>query len=582
MPRATISEHRGARPGRRWRAPAPGSRSRSAPARPARWSRLRAGAPDGVALGHRRLRAPGQPRSRRPRGVARKPAASSACAERGRRGCGAPSACSTVSRPSAPVAHGERERVRCRLRARPPGRRRRSAGSCRRARRRRQLAVDEHDQRAGLAPGPVPGADRPPGGPASGSAAPRVGRVGGREHQGRGCRSRRSRRAVGAQPVDRARRWRTGRRPAPRRSSRGGTGRSPRRPRAPGRPRRSRRGVRSADDRAAGDDAVAVEQRLGQRRAPAGSGRARARAAATSGRPTSAAVRRARPGEPAAGRAYRARVGAGAAGAVRRRDRRPAPAAGARVSLVTRPGPDQVPQRGRRAPVVDRPGRTADPVGRAGGRTARRRRSSASSTAVVHVGRRRARRRSGRVSGAVSARCSETQPSAPGRPRGRPTAPRRRGQLVEQRRGVVGDPAGRTSDSSAEAGTAHAGELLDHARARRRGRAGVGRRRAARPAGSGRAPPARPARPRWRSRGQRAAAQHPQHLGVAPLGPGAAGPELALDHPARAPASRASVCCARRPRPSPSRAADVGGGERAVGAGVAADAGRRAGRRPAR
>ena len=90
-----------------------------------------------------------------------------------------------------------------------------------------EAAVDQHDRRAGLAPGPMPGVDGAALGPGQRRAV-RVGRIGRREH----VHARRRR--VRARAADRRRRdARTARRRAPRRSSRAGTGRPPRTPSAP-------------------------------------------------------------------------------------------------------------------------------------------------------------------------------------------------------------------------------------------------------------------------------------------------------------------------------------------------------------
>ena len=154
-----------------------------------------------------------------------------------------------------------------------------------------QVAVDQHDQRARLAAGPVAGRRRGSPSPVSTTrparAAPRrtgwPGRW--RPAPARGGRRWPSASSASARSRSTAPGTANWAAPRPRRSSRGGPRRAPPAPPAPGRPRRTRRSTPSAIDRAAGDHAVPFEQQRRPGRRPAGSGRGRARAAGTSGRP---------------------------------------------------------------------------------------------------------------------------------------------------------------------------------------------------------------------------------------------------------------------------------------------------------
>ena len=160
-----------------------------------------------------------------------------------------------------------------------------------------------------------------------------------------------------------------------------------------------------------------------------------------------------------------------------------------------------------------------------------------------------------RVSGAVSAGCNATQPSRRRSPRARPDAPRR---TPAARRA---SPAG----SRAPAAEAPAAPPPRPGSARRRAGRSPRRRRRCRAVPPPTCCHAGRKRPRPRcstgstcapQRGERPAAQAPQHLGVAPLGLPAARavPELAAHQLAgRRPAGPARR---RRPAgPSPNRAA---------------------------
>ena len=312
-----------------------------------------------------------------------------------------------------------------------------------------------------------------------------------------------------------------------------------------------------------------VEQRLGQRRAPAGSGRSRGRAAATSARPRSAGpVRRRhrRPGRPRpavarpAAPAGRARCGAATGRASAR--------SGASVSLVSRPAQTRSHSAATSAGSSVAPTASDERAGRRRRRRRRARRARASCSGVA------AASGSGVGQGqrcACRPGAATTQPSSPGsEPSPRPD--HLAGGASARRAAPACSPAtraGSTSDSSA----------LTPARRR----PAAARPRAARPSAprSRRADalPGRqePGERRGRDRldlaaqrGQRAAAQRAQHLGVAPLRARAAGPELALRRPGRVPRAGASVACDDGDaEPEPGR--DVGRVERPVGAGVAGD-----------
>ena len=195
-----------------------------------------------------------QPRRRRPRGVGRKPADSSAVAS-GESNTASPSALSTVSRPSAPslTADGQRRRRRFEhRRVVAPGQQRLAAALDVE----HQLTVDQHHQRAGLPAGPVR-ARRLPGPAGQGRAAPygfagsaaasttarrprRAAPAGRRPRLGRtaGPRARPPRPAPASGRPHPA--PRTAQRQALRRSTRAGTGRPPPSRAAPGTQRRTR------------------------------------------------------------------------------------------------------------------------------------------------------------------------------------------------------------------------------------------------------------------------------------------------------------------------------------------------------
>ena len=143
----------------------------------------------------------------------------------------------------------------------------------------------------------------------------------------------------------------------------------------------------------------------------------------------------------------------------------------------------------------------------------------------------------------------------------------RRSQLVEHRGLVVGDPGGQHQRLQRRGGYGAPGKLLDH------GDHAVDpaerdRRRSARRAGSAPVRPARPAPPRGAA-GQRAPSQGAQHLGVTPLRARSRGPELALQHAPLGgePGQRLVAHGDAQAEPL----GHLGGGERPVRAGVAAD-----------
>ena len=175
----------------------------------------------------------------------------------------------------------------------------------------------------------------------------------------------------------------------------------------------------------------------------------------------------------------------------------------------------------------------------------------------------------GSVTCAESARCSETQPSSPGSDA--VAAPEHLAgghQLVEQGGGVVDDPGGqheRLDGAGRQHGTA---QLLDDAH------------QAVAPAqpAADALPPLQEAGQLDRGdrldlgaqRGERAAAQQAQHLGVAELGaPTTGGQQLALDDPARRHQPGQGGGGDRGAQPVGAR--HLGGVERHVGAGVAGD-----------
>ena len=560
------------------------------------------GASDAVALGHaaRRLR----PRRRRPRGVGWNPAASSAAARvvgRPPRRRRAPrSAC--PARPSR-TASGQRVGRGARARSassvndssvRPP----RSTYSTR-------PPSTSTTSAPALRPGRWPG--RPPVGARSGqgSAAP-YGLAGsaaastsasarrpGRRRRGRVARTPRA----AGRP---RRRWRTGPRPAPRRSSRGGPGRSPPARQHPvdgGEPA----GHPLGHHRAPGDHAVPVQQHLGGGVRPQGRRRSRRRAAATSGRPPSAA----RPG-PAiaaagrgtgAGRPQQASPRRASRAAVRRPAGARPPAgsrarSGASVSLLTSPA-----QTRSHSAVGDAASASS---GAAVHRVGRACRKKSAPPPAEHVEHRLVQRV--RSSDRVGAGSGQRQRRGVGRVQRHPA-------VAARQRAVPGpetSPAAVSSSSMRGRVAGHPGG--QHQRLQRRRRAPARpaaarppaarrRRRAARrrprcrcQAGRNRASAAgRPARPRPRSaasdRRRSSRSTSASHHSGSPAGARRAAVDRAGTRPAdrRRPgaASRrsASVTTAT---PSPNRAAALGREERPVGAGVPARPGRRAGRRPAR
>ena len=237
---------------------------------------------------------------------------------------------------------------------------------------------------------------------------------------------------------------------------------------------------------------------------------------------------------------------------------------GARVSLVSAPGPDEVPdQVGQRGVVGG-----ADQVGQRRGRTAPARRRAARGSGAPPVGRRSSG--SGSSSGARSAGHEADPAVAAGqRRRRRPTAPRRRWSARRASRG-----SSRAPGPAARATPARWPAPARRPAARRRARTpSAPRSRPPTPLPGRREPGQRADRDRLdllAQLGQAAPPDRAQHLGVAPLLAAAAGPELAGDQPAGAgePLQRRGR---RRRRPRPSRAATSRGLERAVGAGVAAD-----------
>ena len=282
----------------------------------------------------------GHLRSLRPRGVAWKPASSSARPS-GESSTPAPSARSTVSRPSWPsrTASDSASTAGCsRCRVLGPG----EQGAPAALDVQHQAAVDEHDQGAGLAARACGRRPRRRRGRPRQRGAERVGRVGGREHQGarrrraplaRGSSSARSSAAPhGAQPVDRA----------GQRELRGAEALDEvAAPAAPGLLERREHPVDRGEPagrplghhRAADHHAVPVEQHLGQRRGPPGG------VGLDLGQQRPATGRRRRPG--AAGHRRAGRGRSGRAGPARRALWAPPPAtrvrSGARVSLVTCP-----------------------------------------------------------------------------------------------------------------------------------------------------------------------------------------------------------------------------------------------------
>ena len=417
----------------------------------------------------------GQRRRRSPRGVAWKPASASAAASGwSDPSTDPPSAFSTVSRPRAPsrTASASASAAAC-SGARVVGEGQQRAATPLDVE--HQLAVDQHDQRAGLAAGAVAGGLAPALGPGAarhrrGSPgrrrpAPPSGPVGRRPPPGcpgrpwwDGCGGRcrppcrRAAAGSGPQPVDRAP-SRTAPRRGPRRSSPGAPGRRPRTRPAPGRRRRTRRRTPSAATaprvttpcRSSSTSASAWARTVGVglgRRAAGTSARRRRVARCGSASPAGrwqAAVRTARPAS-RPGRRTGCGRGADRRGrcAVRPPDSRAR--SGASVSPVTRP--DQT--RSHRACDV-----SALVVGRADGvgeRAEEERAAAGQGVEHVAVERRsaRARRRVGQGQ-AAPCRPGAARPSrrrrAGRRARDQSTSPPR-SQLVQQRRAVAGDPAG--------------------------------------------------------------------------------------------------------------------------------------------
>ena len=220
---------------------------------------------------------------------------------------------------------------------------------------------------------------------------------------------------------------------------------------------------------------------------------------------------------------------------------------GASVSLVSRPGPDQVPDgRGQRL-VGDARGadRVAAGAKRAPTRSASARKNSApppsraASTAscsgviVISPG-------SGNSSGAASAGASTSQPSPPGRPPApdhtiSPAAVARRAPRGSSRapgRAAPASPAPRPRPRRPASCSIASYTASGPGPARP---AAVGACRAGRVLPGGQEPRQRLRRHRLglpAQLGQAAAAQQPEHPGVAPLGAAPAGQELALGHPA--------------------------------------------------
>ena len=497
--------------------------------------------------------------------MAWKPADSSA-APNGEPGAStdSPSARSTVSRPSEPAltaAPAPAPRARASRVVAP-----REQGAPAALDVEHERAVDQHDERAGLATRAVSGRGVRPGGAGHGSAAPYgLRRVGGGEHdrvrwgrrgagRGRTCAAGRPRRAVAnwaaAETLDEVAAA------APPASSNG---------RAPGRPRRSRQRCRSA----ATDPRVTTPCRSSSwsatARAPAGSGRRR-RSGSSDHRP---AVFGGRGPGPDGRRARRSASAVRPAGRMRRAGARsPRADEGAQRGegvVGDMPGPDEVPQGLGHA----RRRSASDPLGAGRGRTTRRRRRApraargAASVSVTRCGLGQQQRRD------VGRQQREPAVAARAAPRHRPRRPRRRRSARRASR----------ASSRAPGRAAPASPAPTPARRRRPAArptrstpsAPRGRIRRRRPCQAGRN---RPASRRHRldllaQPGQRAAPQHAQHLGVAPLGAAAAGPELAADHPAgcREPRQRRGDDGDAEPEAR----RGVGGVERAVGAGVAGD-----------
>ena len=207
---------------------------------------------------------------------------------------------------------------------------------------------------------------------------------------------------------------------------------------------------------------------------------------------------------------------------------------------------------------------------RAGGRTTRRRgRARRGRPGGPRPTRLRPGSGRGSVRGAWSARCSDTQPSAPGSAAWpaqitSPEAVSSSSRTARSRAPEPGAPAtpGRGGDGAA-------GELVDHLSTPSTPRgvqlAATCCQAAQEAAQGGRLDRldllAQP--------GQRATTQQAQHLGVAPLRARPGRPELAVEHPALGAEPLQGVADDGGAEPEPGR--DVGGGERAVGAGEPGD-----------
>ena len=171
-------------------------------------------------------------------------------------------------------------------------------------------------------------------------------------------------------------------------------------------------------------------------------------------------------------------------------------------------------------------------------------------------------RRRAAVSGAVSARCSDTQPSSPGsEPCPAHTTSPAALSSSSMAGGVAGDPRRQHQRLQRRRRHRRALQLLDHAQhavdAAQPAADAAARRAGTRPSAS-----AGDRLDLLAQRGQRAAAQRAQHLGVAPLRPGAAGQELAVDHPAGRRRAARSACVDHgdaEPEPGGATSAGVNG-----------------------